>query len=152
MSQNRVDILLVEDNPNDVRLTLHALEKYRLANNIVIKRDGADALAFIFATGAYADREVENTPGLILLDLRMPMVDGLEVLQRIKADSRTQHIPVIIMTSSAAERDRVASVLMGAVGYVIKPVDFEQFAEAVRQLGFYWLILDTPLNLVATDN
>src|SRR5688572_22580958 len=99
MSDSPVEILLVEDNPNDVKLTLHALAKYRLANHIEVVRDGAEALAYLFATGAYADRKVENTPGLVVLDLRLPKVDGLEVLNLIKADPRTQHIPVIIMTS-----------------------------------------------------
>lgn len=145
--QDIVEILLVEDNPDDVELTLHALRKHNLANRIEVVRDGAEALEFIFATGAYAGRNVENGPRVILLDLKLPKVDGLEVLRRVKADPRTRRIPVVMLTSSREERDIVESYSLGVNSYITKPVDFDQFTEAVRQVGLYWLLLNQPPTL-----
>ncbi|MDA2910336.1 response regulator [Nitrospiraceae bacterium AH_259_D15_M11_P09] len=133
---------MVEDNPNDVDLTLHAFKKSNLTNRIHVARDGAEALEFIFCTGAYADRRIQDTPKVILLDLKLPKVDGLEVLQRIKADPRTRSTPVVILTASREERDIVDSYQLGVNSYIVKPVDFEQFAEAARTLGLYWLLLN----------
>jgi two-component system response regulator len=146
-NNDAVEILLVEDNPNDVELTLHALKKHHLANHIEVVRDGVEALEFIFGTGAYAYRRVENGPRVILLDLKLPKVDGLEVLRRIKSDSRTRAIPVVVLTSSREERDIVESYSLGVNSYITKPVDFEQFTEVVRQLGLYWLLLNQPPKL-----
>jgi two-component system response regulator len=139
-----VEILLVEDNPSDVELALHALKRHHLANHIEVVRDGAEALDFIFCTGAYAQRNAQDNPRVILLDLKLPKVDGLEVLQRVKSDARTRMIPVVVLTSSREERDIVESYQLGVNSYIVKPVDFEQFTEAVRQLGLYWLLLNTP--------
>ncbi|HEV8715027.1 MAG TPA: response regulator [Candidatus Binatia bacterium] len=139
-----VEILLVEDNPNDVELTLYALKKNNLANQIEVVRDGAEALDFIFCTGAYAHRSAQDNPKVILLDLKLPKVDGLEVLQRVKTDPRTRMIPVVILTSSREESDIVESYQLGVNSYIVKPVDFEQFIEATRQLGLYWLLLNHP--------
>jgi two-component system response regulator len=144
MVEEPVAILLVEDNPDDVELALRALKENNLANHIEVVRDGAEALDFIFGTGAYSGRRVENTPKVILLDLKLPKVDGLEVLRRIKGDPRTQVTPVIMLTSSREERDIVESYQLGVNSYITKPVDFEQFVEAVRHLGFYWLLLNQP--------
>lgn len=144
MIENPIEILLVEDNPNDVELALHALKKNNLANRIHVVRDGAEALEFLFASGAYAGRDVNHTPKVILLDLKLPKVDGMEVLQRIKSDQRTRSIPVVVLTSSREERDIVESYRLGVNSYITKPVDFEQFTEAVRQLGLYWLLLNQP--------
>ena len=139
-----IEILLVEDNPADEELTLHALKANRLANSIQVVRDGAEALEFIFATDRYADRDVNHIPRVILLDLKLPFVDGLEVLRRIKGDERTRHIPVVVLTSSREERDVVESYRLGVNSYITKPVDFEQFTECVRSLGMYWLLLNQP--------
>jgi two-component system, response regulator len=147
MTRNSVEILLVEDNPNDLELAMHALKKHHLANQIAVARDGAEALDFIFCQGAYAHRQIEDQPRLILLDLKLPKVDGLEVLQRIKSDPRTQSIPVVILTSSTEERDIAHSYQAGGNSYIAKPVDFEQFSEVVRQLGFYWLLINNPPKL-----
>ena len=144
MDKDTVEILLVEDNPNDVELAMHALKTHNLANRIDIVRDGAEALEYIIATGVYSHRTIDNAPKVILLDLKLPKVDGLEVLQRIKADPRTRMIPVVIMTSSREESDVVESYKLGVNSYIVKPVDFEQFAESVRQLGLYWLLLNQP--------
>ena len=142
MNENTVEILLVEDNPNDVELTLHALDRNNVTNHIHVVRDGAEALEFVFCTGAYADRSIENSPKVILLDLKLPKVGGLEVLRRIKADPRTRTIPVVVLSSSREEPDVVESYELGINSYIVKPVDFGQFTEAVRQLGLYWLLLN----------
>ncbi len=144
MEERPVEILLVEDNPNDVELALHALKKNNIANRIEVVRDGAEALDFIFCTGAYAQRNMDNAPKVILLDLKLPKVDGLEVLRQIKSDPRTRAIPVVVLTSSREDRDIVESYNLGVNSYIVKPVDFEQFNEAVRQLGLYWLLLNQP--------
>jgi len=144
MLDRPVDILLVEDNPHDVELTLHALREHRLANRIEVARDGVEALDFLFGTGAYAGRRVENGPRVVLLDLKLPRVDGLEVLRQIKADPRTQIIPVVVLTSSREERDVIASYRLGVNSYIVKPVDFEQFTRAMRDIGFYWVLLNEP--------
>ena len=144
MSEGPVEILLVEDNPADVELALHALQKNKLSNRIHVVRDGAEALDFIFGTGPYAGRSVNDVPKVILLDLKLPKVDGLEVLKRIKADPRTRVIPVVVLTSSREESDIVASYHLGVNSYIVKPIDFQQFTEAVRQLGMYWLLLNQP--------
>jgi len=144
MIENGVEILLVEDNPNDVELTLHAFKKYNLANRIQVVRDGAEALDYLFATGNYAGRDVNHRPRVILLDLKLPKVDGLEVLRRIKDDPRTKVIPVVVLTSSREEHDIVESYKLGVNSYIRKPVDFDQFTESVRTIGMYWLLLNQP--------
>lgn len=144
MADGAVEILLVEDNSDDVKLALHAFREHNLTNHIRVVRDGAEALEFIFCTDRYAGRKIEFPPKLVLLDLKLPLVDGLEVLRRIKGDPRTQMIPVVVMTSSREERDLVDSYRLGVNSYVVKPVDFDQFTEAVRRLGFYWLLLNQP--------
>jgi two-component system response regulator len=144
MIENSIEILLVEDNPNDVELTLHALKKNNLTNRVYVVRDGAEALEYLFSSGAYAGRDLNQTPKVILLDLKLPKVDGMEVLKRIKADERTRSIPVVVLTSSREERDIVDSYRLGVNSYITKPVDFDQFTEAVRQLGLYWLLLNQP--------
>src|SRR5215213_3430142 len=144
MTTQVVEILLVEDNPDDEELTLHALKRVNLVNRIDVVRDGAEALEYVFCTGAYAHRVIENGPRLILLDLKLPKVDGLEVLERIKADPRTRMIPVVVLTSSREERDIVESYQLGVNSYIVKPVDFEQFMQAVGQVGLYWVLLNEP--------
>jgi two-component system response regulator len=140
----QVEILLVEDNPNDVELTLLALKENNLTNKIEVVRDGAEALDFIFATGPFAGRRVEDHPKIVLLDLKLPKIDGIEVLRRIKEDSRTHAIPVIVLTTSREERDIVEAYNLGVNSYIVKPVDFEQFTQAVRTLKLYWLLLNQP--------
>jgi CheY-like chemotaxis protein len=135
---------LVEDNPHDVELALRALSKNHLANRVVVVSDGAEALDFIFARGAYADRKVENGPKVILLDLKLPKVDGMEVLKTIKADLRTRVFPVVVMTSSSEDKDVIESYHLGVNSYLVKPVDFDKFVEAVANLGLYWLLLNQP--------
>lgn len=132
----------MEDNPNDVELTLHSLKSSKLSNQIEVVRDGAEALDFLFCTGTYAHRNIENTPKIVLLDLKLPKVDGLEVLQQLKSDPRTRPIPIVVLTSSSEERDIIQSYQLGVNSYIVKPVDFEQFTAAVQQLGFYWLLLN----------
>jgi two-component system response regulator len=135
-------ILLVEDNPNDEALTLRALKKANIMNRVDVARDGAEALDYLFATGMHAGRGLGDLPELVLLDLNLPKLGGLDVLRRIRADERTQLLPVVILTSSKEDRDLIAGYTSGANSYVVKPVDFVQFAAAVRQLGLYWLVLN----------
>lgn len=137
-----VEILLVEDNPNDVELTLRALEKHHLANKVFVVHDGEEALDFLFCTGTYAHREHGNDPKVIFLDLKLPKVDGLEVLRAMRHDERTRLLPVVMLTSSQEERDIVESYELGINSYIVKPIDFENFARAVAELGFYWLVLN----------
>jgi len=140
MNDNKVEILLVEDNPHDAELTIRALKKVNLANQLIHLHDGAEALDFLFARGMYADRNIGNRPKVILLDIKMPKVDGIEVLRQLKLNEATRTIPVVIMTSSKEEQDIITSYDLGVNSYVVKPVDFEGFAKAVSELGFYWLI------------
>lgn len=139
---DKKSILLVEDNPDDIELTRLALTQSNIANDIVVATDGAEALDYLFATGVYAGRDTRIMPAVILLDLKLPKVDGIEVLRRIRANERTQPAPVVVLTSSKEEQDIVASYRLGANSYIRKPVDFERFLEAVRQLGLYWLLLN----------
>ena len=141
MNQKR-SILLVEDNPDDEELTLRALNRNLIANDVVVAHDGEEALDFIFGRGAWAGRDPADLPALILLDLNLPVLDGLGVLRQIRADERTRRAPVVILTSSNEQRDLVRSYDLGANSYVRKPVEFEEFVEAVRQLGVYWLVLN----------
>jgi len=135
-------ILLVEDNPDDVKLTQRALRKSNILNELVVARDGVEALDYLFGTGQYAERDTRQMPQVVLLDLKMPRMDGLELLQRIRADEKTRLLPVVVLTTSTEERDRVESYKLGANSYIRKPVDFQQFTEAVQQLGLYWLVLN----------
>ena len=144
MTNKIVEILLVEDSPSDVKLAMHALGKHRLTNHVEVVRDGQAALDFLFAEGAYAERQIEHKPKLILLDLKLPKLSGLEVLERIKTDPRTKKIPVAVLTSSREDQDIDAAFELGVNSYIVKPVDFEQFTEAVQKLGFYWLLLNEP--------
>ena len=137
-------ILLVEDNPDDVELTLRAFEKNNILNKVVVAHDGVEALDYLFGTGTYAGRDPDDIPAVILLDLKLPKVDGLEVLRRLRADDRTELTPVVILTSSTEERDRIDGYKLGANSYVQKPVDFVQFTNAVLQMGLYWLLLNEP--------
>ncbi|MBL8061950.1 MAG: response regulator [Anaerolineales bacterium] len=139
---NEKMILLVEDTPDDEALTVRALQKNNISNNLVVVRDGAEALDFLFCTGAYSDRDIHDLPQIVLLDLNLPKVDGLEVLRRIRASEHTRLLPVVILTSSKEEQDLLTGYSLGANSYVRKPVDFNQFVDAVRQLGLYWLILN----------
>ncbi len=143
---NNKQILLVEDNPDDVALTMRALKKNNIANEVIVAKDGVEALDYLFGTGAYESRDVRKTPAVVLLDLKLPLIDGLEVLERIRKDERTKLTPVVILTSSKEEQDLIKGYRLGANSYICKPVDFIQFSEAVRQLGLYWLILnEAPL-------
>ncbi|MCC5645389.1 response regulator [Nostoc sp. CHAB 5824] len=135
-------ILLVEDNPDDEALTLRALKKNNILNEVVVARDGVEALDYLFGKGAYADRDMSVMPNLILLDLKLPKMDGLEVLRHLRTDDRTKILPVVILTSSKEEQDLINGYSLGANSYVRKPVDFSQFSEAVRQLGLYWFVLN----------
>jgi CheY-like chemotaxis protein len=137
-----VDILIVEDSPEDLELALRALRKANLAARIEVARDGQDALDYLFGAGAHAGRRVEDRPGVVLLDLKLPKVDGLEVLQRLKADARTRTIPTVVLTSSREEADLARSYELGVNSYIVKPVSFDQFSAAVQKLGLYWLLLN----------
>ena len=139
-----VEILLVEDNPTDAELAIRALKKSNLANKLVWVKDGAEALDFIFAGGVYSGRQVTNGPKVILLDLRLPKVDGMEVLRRVKADERTRAIPVVVLTSSKEDRDVAESYKLGVNSYISKPVEFDEFAKTVSELGMYWLLVNRP--------
>jgi two-component system, response regulator len=145
MSENKViEILLVEDNQDDLDMTLRSLRKANLANHIQIARDGAEALEFIFCQGAHAGRKIEHRPKVVLLDLKLPKIDGMEVLKRVKGDPRTKMIPIVMLTSSKEQKDVIESYHLGVNSYIVKPVDFEGFATAVQELGMYWLLLNQP--------
>ncbi|GJL75920.1 MAG TPA: response regulator [Nitrosomonas sp.] len=137
-------ILLVEDNPDDELLTLEALEANRVGNNVIVARNGAEALDYLFGEGIYAGRDVMDWPAVVLLDLKLPKIGGLEVLRRIRADERLRPMPVVILTSSSEEEDRLKGYTLGANSYVRKPVDFDQFVKTAGQLGLYWLLLNEP--------
>lgn len=139
-----VGLLLVEDNPHDLEMTMRALRKANITNSIQVARDGAEALEYLFCEGAFANREIADIPELVLLDLKLPKVDGIEVLRRIKEDPRTRMIPVVVLTSSKEQSDVVETYQLGVNSYIVKPVDFEGFFEAVRKLGLYWLLLNHP--------
>lgn len=142
-----VEILLVEDSPEDLELTQRSLRNANLGNHIQVARDGAEALDFIFCEGEYSERKIEDTPKLILLDLKLPKVDGLEVLERIKGDPRTKFIPVVVLTSSKEQMDVIKSYQLGVNSYIVKPVNFESFTSAVQDLGMYWLLINQPPKL-----
>lgn len=142
---SELEILLVEDNPHDRELTLRALKKKNLANHVTAVKDGAEALDFMFARGEYAGRNVENGPRVVFLDLKLPKIDGIEVLRQIKEDERTRTTPVVVITSSAEERDRVESYKLGVNSYVVKPIEFESFMQTITDLGFYWLAINRPV-------
>jgi two-component system, response regulator len=144
-----VEILLVEDSPEDLELSLRSLKKANLTNRIEVARDGAEALEFIFCEGPHAGRRIEEVPKVILLDLKLPKIDGLEVLRRIKSDPRTAAIPVVMLTSSREQRDVIESYRLGVNSYIVKPVNFEGFLAAVSELGMYWLLLNQPPKLEA---
>jgi CheY-like chemotaxis protein len=144
MNTNEVDILLVDDSQDDIALTLHALRAENLANHVFIARDGEEALDFLFCTGPHANRSFEHPPKLVLLDLKMPKVDGMQVLKRIKNDARTKTIPVVLMTSSREERDMFSGYDLGVNSYLQKPVDFDEFRKMVKLLGLYWLVINQP--------
>ena len=143
-NDNIVEILLVEDNPQDLALALRALTKAHVSNRIETARDGAEALDFIFCKGPHADRKMENGPRVILLDLKLPKVDGIEVLRAVKGDERTRTIPIVVLTSSKEQSDVVESYRLGVNSYIVKPVNFESFARAVQELGMYWVLLNQP--------
>jgi two-component system, response regulator len=142
MNSGETDILLVEDSPEDAELALHALRRDHLANNIFVVGDGEEALNFLFCRGGFAERSFEQPPKLVLLDLKLPKVDGIEVLKQLKGDPRTKAIPVVVLTSSKEERDLVRSYDLGANSYIQKPVDFEKFRETVKTLGLYWMVIN----------
>lgn len=141
---HQLEILLVEDNPQDAELTIRALKKRNLANQLIHVQDGQAALDFIFGTGAYAGRDVHAQPKVVLLDLKLPKIDGIEVLRRIRADERTKMLPVVVLTSSREDRDVIETYRLGTNSYIVKPVEFENFSEAVSNLGLYWLVLNQP--------
>ncbi len=137
-----VEILLVEDNPNDMELTLRALKKHNLSNKVHVVKNGAEALDYIFATGPYAGRDIADKPNFILLDLKLPKVDGLEVLRRVRSDERTKVTPIVVLTSSTEERDIIESYQLGVNSYIVKPIDFDKFIDAVSEVGLYWMLLN----------
>ena len=141
---NEKTILLVEDNPDDVDLTLRALEKNHIANEVTVVRDGLEAVEYLFGTGKFAGRDVSQKPTVVLLDLKLPKIDGLEVLRRLRADERTKLLPVVILTTSREQQDVINGYSLGANSYIVKPVDFEKFVNAVGQLGLYWILLNEP--------
>ena len=143
---NIVEVLLVEDSPQDLELSLRAFKKANLTNRIEVARDGAEALEFLFCEGPHAGRRIEDRPKMVLLDLKLPKVDGMEVLRRMKSDPRTRSIPVVVLTSSKEQADVVESYNLGVNSYIVKPVNFERFAAAVQELGYYWLLLNQPPN------
>jgi two-component system, response regulator len=145
MNSEELDILLVEDNQDDMDLALHALKREKLANNIFVARDGEEALDFLFCRGTFEGRSFDHPPKLVLLDLKLPKVDGMEVLRQLKGDPRTKTIPVVMMTSSKEERDLVSSYSLGANSFIQKPVDFDQFRETVKNVGLYWLVTNQPV-------
>src|ERR1700723_798204 len=142
MNSDELDILLVEDNQDDMDLALHALKREKLANNIFVARDGEEALDFLFCRGTFADRSLQHPPKLVLLDLKLPKVDGMEVLKQLKADPRTHSIPVVILTSSKEERDLLNGYGLGVNSYIQKPVDFDQFRDTVKRVGLYWMLVN----------
>jgi len=144
MGTNEVEILLVEDNPSDAELAIRALKSHNLTNKLVWLKDGVEALDFIFAQGQYADRSMEDVPKVVLLDLKLPRVNGLEVLEKVKSDKRTRTIPIVVLTSSSEERDIVTSYNLGVNSYILKPVAFDKFIDAVQEVGLYWLLLNKP--------
>ncbi len=139
---NEIEILLVEDNPHDVEMTLRALKRHNITNEVHVVRDGAEALNYLFADEIYANRDISQSPKLVLLDLKLPKVDGLEVLRQVKSDERTKTIPVVVLTSSREEQDMIESYKLGVNSYIVKPVDFDKFLDAVGELGLYWLLLN----------
>jgi two-component system, response regulator len=139
-----VEIMIVEDSPEDLELTMRALQKAKLSNRIQVACDGAEAIEFIFCEGPHTNRKIENKPKVILLDLKLPKIDGIEVLRRVKSDPRTKTIPIVILTSSKEQKDVVESYQLGVNSYIVKPVNFERFAAAVQDLGMYWLLLNQP--------
>jgi CheY-like chemotaxis protein len=141
---NNKVILLVEDNPDDEALAIRALKRHHIGNEIVVAHDGVEALDYLFGTGMYAGRDITNKPSVILLDLKLPRVDGLEVLRRLREDPRTRFLPVVVLTTSNEELDVINSYSLGCNSYIRKPVDFVQFSEAIRQLGMYWLLMNEP--------
>ena len=142
---DELEVLLVEDNPHDLELTIHALRKHRVANTLAVAHDGEEALDFIFARGKHSDRTVGNGPALVFLDLKLPKVDGIDVLRAVKSDERTKRIPIIVVTSSQEERDLVETYNLGANSFVVKPIDFDSFVKTISDLGFYWLAVNrTP--------
>src|SRR5674476_38308 len=145
---NAVEILIVEDNPRDAELTLRALKKNNLANNTLVAQDGTEALDFFFCRGKFAKRSFTNPPKVVLLDLKLPKVSGLEVLKIVKGDTRTSHIPIVVVTSSKQEPDMKEAYALGANSYVVKPVDFDQFINAMSSLGLYWLLVNEPLKYI----
>jgi len=144
MMSNEVEILLVEDNPDDAGLTIRALKKQNLANKLFHVQDGVEAIDFLFATGRFEGRNIHNSPKLILLDLKMPKINGLQVLEKIKSDSRTRAIPVVILTSSSEDPDIEKCYQLGANSYIVKPVEFDNFAKTVSEVGLYWLVINHP--------
>lgn len=147
-----IQILLVEDNSNDVKLALYAFQSNNIVNEVHVVRDGREALEYVFCQGRYVNRSFDHPPKVVLLDLKLPYVDGLEVLRQIKADPRTQSIPVVVMTSSREDRDITEAYRLGANSYIVKPVEFENFSEVTRQLGYYWLLINQPPLVAESDS